>query len=56
MKFQKTWLGKNLNLLVIILVCILFFFFLQKEENYVNEYNAKIEALEQKEDSLHYNR
>jgi|TARA_B100001094_G_C18023765_1_gene716503 peptidoglycan hydrolase CwlO-like protein len=54
MKFQKTWLGKNLNLLVIITACILVFCFFQKEEKYINEYNAKIEALEQKVDSLHH--
>ena len=54
MNFQKTWLGKNLNLLDIITACILVFCFFQKEEKYINEYNAKIEALEQKVDSLHY--
>tara|TARA_R110002050_G_C8754815_1_gene499160 strand:+ start:432 stop:824 length:393 start_codon:yes stop_codon:yes gene_type:complete len=54
MKFSKTWLGKNLNLLVILAACALVFCFLQKEENYVGEYNAKIEALEHKVDSLHH--
>ncbi|MDC0539966.1 hypothetical protein OAO15_00485 [bacterium] len=54
MKFQKSWLGKNLNLLVIVGACVLVFCFLQKEEKYINEYNAKIEALEQKVDSLHH--
>ena len=54
MKFTKTWLGKNLNLLVIIAACILVFCFLQKEEKYISEYNDKIQALENKVDSLHH--
>ena len=47
------WLKKNLNLLVIIGACIIVFTFFNKKEDYVKEYNAKIEALEQKVDSLH---
>ena len=47
------WLKKNLNLLVIIGACIIVFVFFNKKEDYVEEYNAKIEALEQKVDSLH---
>jgi len=47
------WLKKNLNLLVIIGACIIVFTFFNKKEDYVEEYNAKIEALEQKVDSLH---
>jgi peptidoglycan hydrolase CwlO-like protein len=53
MNFKKTWLGKNLNLLVIVGACVLVLTFFQKRENYVDEYNAKIKALEQKVDSLH---
>lgn len=48
------WLKKNLNLLVIIGACIIVFTFFNKKEDYVEEYNAKIEALEQKVDSLHH--
>ena len=40
------WLKKNLNLLVIIGACIIVFTFFNKKEDYVEEYNAKIEALE----------
>ena len=47
------WLKKNLNLLVIIGACIIVFAFFNKKEDYVEEYNAKIEALEHKVDSLH---
>ena len=47
------WLKKNLNLLVIIGACIIVFAFFNKKEDYVEEYNAKIKALEQKVDSLH---
>ena len=47
------WLKKNLNLLVIIGACIIVFTFFNKKEDYVDSYNAKIEALEQKVDSLH---
>jgi len=53
MNFKKTWLGRNLNLLVIVGACIIVFCFFQKKEDYVQEYNAKIEALEKKVDSLH---
>ena len=41
------WLKKNLNLLVIIGACIIVFTFFNKKEDYVEEYNAKIKALEQ---------
>ena len=47
------WLKRNLNLLVIIGACIIVFTFFNKKEDYVEEYNAKIKALEQKVDSLH---
>lgn len=47
------WLKKNLNLLVIIGACIIAFTFFNEKEDYVEEYNAKIKALEQKVDSLH---
>ena len=47
------WLKRNLNLLVIIGACIIVFTFFIKKEDYVEEYNAKIKALEQKVDSLH---
>lgn len=48
------WLKKNYQLFVIIGACILVFRFLDDKESYVNEYNAKITALEQKVDSLHH--
>ena len=48
------WLKRNLNLLVIIGACIIVFTFFNKKEDYVEEYNAKIKALEQKVDSLHH--
>ena len=54
MNFKKTWLGRNLNLLVIVGACIIVFVFFQKREDYVQDYNSKIEALEQKVDSLHH--
>lgn len=47
------WLKRNLPTLVILGACILVFAFFQKKENYVDEYNAKIAALEAKVDSLH---
>ena len=47
------WLKKNLNLLVILGACIIVFTFFEKRKDYVEEYNAKIVALEQKVDSLH---
>ena len=40
-------------LLFIAGICILMYFFLDTKENYVDEYNAKIKALEAKVDSLH---
>mgnify|MGYP001135472162 CR=1 FL=1 len=48
------WLKRNLNLLVIIGACVVVFTFFNKKEDYVDSYNAKIEALEQKVDSLHH--
>tara|TARA_A100001035_G_scaffold275639_1_gene269350 strand:+ start:1414 stop:1797 length:384 start_codon:yes stop_codon:yes gene_type:complete len=47
------WLRKNYPIFVIIGACIIVFQFFNEKENYVNEYNAKIEALEKKVDSLH---
>ena len=44
---------KHLPLLVVIGSCILVFAFLNDKEDYVDEYNAKIKALEAKVDSLH---
>ena len=34
-------------------ICILMYLFFDKKDNYVNEYNTKIKALEAKVDSLH---
>ena len=48
-----TWLKRNYPLFVIIGACIIIFNFFIEKEDYVGEYNAKIEALEQKVDSLH---
>ena len=48
------WLKRNLNLLVIIGACVVVFTFFNKKENYVEKYDAKIKALEQKVDSLHH--
>jgi len=48
-----TWLKKNYPLFVIIGACILIYHFFGEREDYVSEYNAKIEALEAKVDSLH---
>lgn len=47
------WLKKNYPLFVIIGACILVYHFFGEKEDYVNEYNAKILALEAKVDSLH---
>lgn len=47
------WLKKKLPVLVILGACILVFTFFQKKEDYIDEYNAKIDALEAKVDSLH---
>lgn len=47
------WLKKNYPLFVIIGACIIGFHFFSEKEDYVTEYNAKIEALEAKVDSLH---
>ena len=49
-----TWLKKNYHLFVIIGACILVFRFLNDKENYINQYNNQIKALEQKVDSLHH--
>ena len=38
---------------ILVLICILAWLLYTDEENYVDSYNAKIEALEQKVDSLH---
>ena len=38
---------------IIVLICILAWLLYTDEENYVDDYNAKIEALEEKVDSLH---
>lgn len=38
---------------IIVLICILAWLLYTDEENYVVDYNAKIEALEEKVDSLH---
>ena len=38
---------------IIVLLCILFWLLYSDREEYVDEYNSKIEALEQKVDSLH---
>ena len=38
---------------ILVLICILAWLLYTDEENYVDGYNAKIEALEQKVDSLH---
>ena len=38
---------------IIVLICILAWLLYTDEENYVDDYNAKIEALEDKVDSLH---
>ena len=38
---------------ILVLICILVWLLYTDEENYVDGYNAKIEALEQKVDSLH---
>jgi peptidoglycan hydrolase CwlO-like protein len=50
---MSKWLKKNYPVLVIVGACILVYHFLNDKEEYVNEYNAKIEALEKKVDSLH---
>lgn len=47
------WLKKNFNLLVIVGACILILTFLNKKEDYIKEYNDKIDALGKKVDSLH---
>ena len=43
---------KYVNILIIVGVCILALFFFNKKEDYVEEYNAKIEKLDEKVDSL----
>ena len=48
------WLKKNYHLFVIIGACILVFRFLNDKEDYINQYNNQIKALEQKVDSLHH--
>jgi len=44
---------KYINVLVIIGVCIFILFFFNKKQDYVEEYNLKIEKLDEKIDSLH---
>jgi len=43
---------KYINILIIVIVCIFILFFFNKKEDYVEEYNAKIEKLDEKVDSL----
>jgi peptidoglycan hydrolase CwlO-like protein len=43
---------KYINVLVIIGVCIFILFFFNKKQDYVEEYNLKIEKLDEKVDSL----
>ena len=40
------WLKKNLNLLVILGACIIVFTFFEKRDDYVDEYNAKIQLVQ----------
>ena len=47
------WLKKNYPLFVIIGACIIAFHFFGEKQDYIADYNAKIEALEAKVDSLH---
>lgn len=47
------WLKKNYPLFVIIGACIIAFYFFGEKQDYIADYNAKIEALEAKVDSLH---
>jgi len=44
---------RYVNLLIIIIFCIFIIFFFNKKENYVEEYNLKIQKLDEKIDSLH---
>lgn len=50
---MSKWLKRNYPLFVIIGACVIVYHFFGEKEDYVNEYNAKIEALEAKVDSLH---
>jgi peptidoglycan hydrolase CwlO-like protein len=43
---------KYINILVVIGVCIFILFFFNKKQDYVEEYNLKIEKLDEKVDSL----
>jgi peptidoglycan hydrolase CwlO-like protein len=46
--------SNTLNIiLVVIIISLLYVLFFTEDEDYTQEYNAKIEALEQKVDSLH---
>ena len=47
------WIKKNYHLFVILGACIVIFNFFSKKEDYVEDYNLKIQALEAKVDSLH---
>ena len=40
-------------ILFVALICVIMYLFFDKKDNYVDEYNAKIKALEAKVDSLH---
>jgi peptidoglycan hydrolase CwlO-like protein len=44
---------RYVNLLIIIIFSIFIVFFFNKKENYVEEYNLKIQKLDEKIDSLH---
>jgi len=47
------WVKKNYHLFIILGACVIVFNFFQKKEDYVEDYNLKIQALEAKVDSLH---
>lgn len=47
------WFKRNYPLFVIIGACVIIYHFFGEKEDYVNEYNSKIAALEAKVDSLH---
>lgn len=47
------WVKKNFHLFIILGACVIVFNFFQEKEDYVKDYNLKIQALEAKVDSLH---
>lgn len=47
------WIKKNFHLFIILGACFIAFNFFQEKEDYVEDYNLKIQALEAKVDSLH---